>query len=703
MSSYMNATLDVDDAALMMRRMTWREIGNSLQMTQSKVKLLTENIKLNRLRLELCFTCKDFQMAGKAPKDPNQDKDSQSLLAEQEDNPSQGTSQEESQQQGNGEWKCPKCPKTFKFEKTMKNHLRAKHAMDESLNESAFAPSRSSTHESAVDLEDDGSRKRKREDDDDEDSEEENERNRGRMATIEEEEINYDLLDDTFSQGGARSSTQGVFNEAAEVFRNAERVLVDLDEDAEEDENPDVSMERDKDKALSELENKLKIKDDLLHARNSKLAEKEADLAEAKELSDQKDRIIRKAHQEIKKKEEEIEKMKKKLEEKAKEQKEDSPNKKKLKLALEKSAATIKCLSGRAENIKKDLDVAKRTLRQHESETATFKKIEASLECTLAKLAEVEKELDQYKRERAALMKRIPCTKKDCQWANDCDYSHHLRYDDRSEPRASTWRRTVPCRFFTNGNCRDGDNCSYLHVRREDERRQEQGRFDDLDDTEDDVFNLMNQRFRRVRERDNMDSSVEYLGEERVERNGADYGAVRRPVVPMPDGRGIQGRRESQGQPGRKKQRVEARFSEENGGHFEANSRSGNAQGTEEWSRRSVPVNYQRPPQREPTLRMRLEAGRRSLDRSLGGGSSDGGRTRNWSPIRSPENLDRSRPRDRDLREEMNERRTFRGRGRGQVSRGRGDRRGRMGQNNNPEDKDFHDQNGRRYQSNQRN
>ncbi len=43
---------------------------------------------------------------------------------------------------------------------------------------------------------------------------------------------------------------------------------------------------------------------------------------------------------------------------------------------------------------------------------------------------------------------------------------------------------------------------------------------------------------------------------------------------------------------------------------------------------------------------------------------------RNWSPIRSPEELDRSRPRDRDLRIQMEERR---GRGRGvRGGRGRG-------------------------------
>ena len=166
MSSSRRATLDTDDAASLMRQLTWREIGYSLQMTQSKIKLMMEDVKLNKLRLDMCFSLKDFQMAGKPNKDPNQDKDSQSLLAEQEDNPTQGTSQEDSQQQGGGEWKCPRCPKSFKFEKTMKNHLRAKHSMDDTLNESAFAPSRSSTHESAVELEEEAARGEKRKHDD---------------------------------------------------------------------------------------------------------------------------------------------------------------------------------------------------------------------------------------------------------------------------------------------------------------------------------------------------------------------------------------------------------------------------------------------------------------------------------------------------------------------------------------------------------
>ena len=185
---------------------------------------------------------------------------------------------------------------------------------------------------------------------------------------------------------------------------------------------------------------------------------------------------------------------------------------------------------------------------------------------------------------------------------------------------------------------------------------------------------------------------------------GADQGQVRRPLVPMPDGRGFGDRRESLNQPGRKRQRLDSRTSDEAGQSYGLTSRSGNAQGINERSRRSVPVNYQRPPQREPTLRMRMEAGRRSLDRSLGE-SGESGRRRNWSPIRSPENLDRSRPRDRDLREQMNERRGAGGSSqrRDQSSRGRGSRRGRMGQNNNPEDKDQQEQVGRRYNQQHRN
>ena len=176
----------------------------------------------------------------------------------------------------------------------------------------------------------------------------------------------------------------------------------------------------------------------------------------------------------------------------------------------------------------------------------------------------------------------------------------------------------------------------------------------------------------------------------------------------MPEGRGYADRRDGQGQPGRKRQRLDSRVSGGSGGanytfNQEGNMRSGNGNGIEERSRRSVPVNYQRPPQREPTLRMRMEAGRRSLDRSLGE-SSEGARRRNWSPIRSPENLDRSRPRDRDLREEVLERRNQRGRGLSQVFqiRGRGNRRGGLGQNNNPEEKEYQGPSGRRYQNQHR-
>ena len=689
MSSYKNVTLDRNDAALMMRSMT-RSMEETPDLTQLDIRLMMERIKVYKMQLDLCFMLKDFQMAGKPSKDPNQDKDSQSLLAEQEDVPSQGTSQEDRQQGGSrdegrsqgqgGEWKCQKCPKSFKWEKTLKNHVAAKHGMDETLNESNFAPSRTSS----LAVDEDNSRKRKREGDDDGDSIEEGARGRGRLETV-EEEVNFDLLDDTFSNEGARPSTQGVFEEAAEALRNAERVLVDVNDD-EGTSDPDESMERDKDKALTELEKKLKIKDDLLHLRNGKLAEKEADLAECKELSDQKDRIIRKAHEEIKRKEEELERMRKKLEEKEREAREGSPeSRKKLKTALEKlekSAATVKCVTGRFENMKKDLDVARRTIRQHESENATFKKVEDSLECTLAKLAEVEKELDKCKKERAALQKRIPCTRENCQWGADCENSHQLRYEDRSEPKNPKWKKTVPCRFFLNGHCyKTEDKCGFLHTRPQESRDVEEEGFED---EEDDVFRLENQRFRRVVETEGRDSSVEFLGERRISWGAEAPQGGRMPRVPMPGSQ----------QGNRFKKRKTDSWSEAQSSSM---PRSGNGGGAEEWSRRTVPVNYQRPAVREPTLRMRMEAGRRSLDRSLGE-SSEGTRQRNWSPVRSPENLDRSRPRDRDLREEMQERRNQRGggRGRGQPQMGRGMRRN-LGMNNNPEDKDLQPRSGRRF------
>ena len=692
MSSSKKDTLVTNDAVLMMRPNLNDSHFMGLQLTKAKLETMTERLRINLNMLKTCYNHIDFQMASN---DPNQDKDSLSLLAEQDDAPSQGTSQsqEEGSSQSNQGWKCPKCPRSFKHEKSLKNHVEKKHGIDESLNEDSFAPSRSSTHESAVGLDEDKGekekeRKRKRED---EDESEEDERPRQRMGTIEEEEEMIDdrILDDTFDRDGARSSTQGVIHEVAEVFRDAERVLVDT----EGGDGLDDSMDRANDKALDDLERKLKLKDDLLHIKDAKLAQREAELAESRELEEQKERILRKAHQELKEKQKEIEQMRKRLAEKNKAdfaKRSESPTKAKLKADLEKAAATIKCLTGKAENLKKDMEIAKRAMRKQEYDADTYKKVEASLERTLIKLADVEKELELHVKERAILMKKIPCTRDGCEWGKDCSNSHLLKYDDRSEPKNPNWKKKVPCRFYLTGGCRESaENCRFLHQRPNEDRGREEEVFTDNEASFSSFSSFMNQRHRRFRESGSLDSSVEVVEERR--------GSAQRdaPKVPMPNGRGFQENRTKYGQPQQKRSRMEERGSDSLG-----DVRSGNGMGAEARSRYSVPVNYQRPDHREPTLTMRMEAGRRSVENGMAGRAGPS-RERNWSPIRSPEDLDRSRPRDRDLREEMLDRRSGRGMRGSMRGSMRGQGRGRTwGMNNNQEEKDQehqYQQQGRRY------
>ena len=424
-------------------------------------------------------------------------------------------------------------------------------------------------------------------------------------------------------------------------------------------------MERDKDKALSVLEEKLRLSEALCHNKDAKIAEKEADLAEAQELNDQKDRIIRKAMKEIDdfkarieaitKRQAEVEKQrakeKKELEEKIKrEANSKSPSKERLKQELEKSASTIKCLTGRQENLKKDLEIAKRNQRRQEADTVTYQKLQLSFEQTLKKLAEVEQELDKFKKEKAALLKKIPCTLENCDRGRFCENSHHLRYDDRTEPRDADWRKSVPCRHFLRGHCYDGDSCKFLHVKPKvpeprEERRDNRRDWNKTQDSEDDqsLEEMVNwHRFRNVVE--NNDS-------------GSGYGSREGSRDISVEITGEYRRNDSKSKPQKKRMR----FDNSNG---DSEMRSGNGGGADERSRRSVPLNIQRSQERMPTLRMRMENSRRSVEERMMPGPS---RQRNWSPIRSPEDLNRSRPRDRDLREEMNSRR---GRG-GQSNRGR--------------------------------
>ena len=710
----MNVTLDKNDDGAFCKKKAQNDndlIKSDLALVEIEVKLIKLSVEIDNVRIKTCrFYEPEFQMAGKANQGPK--KETQSLLDEHEEQaeqdsqqveeqsqdqgpsqlqPEQGTSQGSAASQQDGLWSCPKCPKRFKTEKPLKNHIEKKHGgMDESLDESNFAPSRSSTHESAVELGEERDRKRKRGEDyeDIEDSDEEmGEKSKPRLKSIaEEEDVDLALLDDTMEGRSLRHSTQGILSEAAELRRQAENRVINMSGDEDNLDNLDDSIERDKDKALEVLQEKLRLREDLCNNKDAKIAEKDADLAEAQELNDQKDRIIRKAMAANKEFEEKIKKLEKRVaeaerarekerrekEEQARKKASTSPSKEKLKEEIEKSANTIKCLTGRMENLKKDLEISKRNQRKHESDLVTFQKLQLSLEQTAKKLAEVDQELQKAKKEKAGLLKRIPCTLEGCNRGRFCENSHLLKYDDRSEPKSKSWRKKVPCKFFLNGGCRDAEKCEFAHERPEVEERyvDEEGEDDSFE-----AFNndLANHRFIRLRSNstnNSRDDSVEIMAEFRGDERSND---PRRANLASTSGANYDGSNygpRRSGAPVNKRPRVEQPGSS-------GNFRSGNAMGAEERSRHSVPVNFQRSGERQQTLRMRLQNNRRSVDGEMTP------RSRNWSPIRSPpEDLDRSRARDRDLREEMAAMRRGRGNQRGRMmNRGRNQSRGRRSYN----------------------
>lgn len=676
MSSSIKVTLKNDDVASVMEPSMTEDYIN-LHLTRTRIKILVEKTKLNKLLLNLIDDNEsgndsDFQMASQA-------EDSMLLMAEQEtqEDPQEAASQEVlSQEEGpsQNEWKCPKCTKRYKHEKTMRNHLEKVHGMMDdsiqSIDERAFAPNQSSTHESAVDLVDE--RKRKRSDDEESEDGGEKPKGRARMSTI-DEEIDDRILDDTMEGPGFRTSTQGLRNEAAEEYERAERNAIVMDE--QEGEDLDASINRDRDKALANLEKKIKQKDDLLHNRCAKLADREAEIAELNELNDQKERLLFKANREIQEKDKKIQEMWKKLAEEKKRgasQNRISPEKEKLKDDVVKGTAHVKCLNGRVENLKRELDEAKKTIRRQGNDEKAYEKVRISLENTLMKLSAMEEKVEDYERERAKLLKRIPCTRPDCRRGNDCENSHKLRYEDRSEPKVNNWRKTILCKFFAQGYCEKSDEeCNFIHdggysggARR---------RIESVGSNEDSFNNYMNQRFKVARQ-DSVDSSIEVVEERKVNggqknsmaaRDGANRYSEPRLAVALPDGRGF---KRQNSVPAAKRRRTES-TSSSNGASF-----SGNGQGASLRPQNEAPMSN---PRSSRVDQMRRDGSRsRSRDQGL---SRDGGRPRNWSPIRSPEDLDRSRPRDRDLREEIREMR-----GRGQQMRGsmRGRRGGRYHVNN---------------------
>ena len=413
----------------------------------------------------------DFQMANKMP-----EIDSMSLMEEasqEEGTPS--SSQEKS-------WECPviTCTKSYRFEKHLRNHTKKVHDLE--LDES-FNPQEASTYDEdfSTQLPVSGRKRKVRDEDSDDEERGEKPKREGRLDSIKEEDneaLDYKLLDDSVDM-----NTQEVREAARDAIRKAEEADVSVN-------GLDDSLEKEEAQNLEEARQKLKTKDDLLHIRNAKIAELEAEIEENREVNDQMTRALKKVKVE---REELKRKAKKDIEEKERlikgmmsklvklEKRSVSPGKDQLKDDLEKATVKINNLTNRVTNLSKDLKNATKDRRKAEMDTNNYEKMRASLERTVLEMEGIKRDLDEHKREKAKIMKRIPCTIRDCNNPRECGYSHHLRYEDRSVSKEAKWEKRVPCRFMSlPGGCnKSAEECKFLHEgvtqMRRDARRMERG------------------------------------------------------------------------------------------------------------------------------------------------------------------------------------------------------------------------------------
>ena len=437
---------------------TDRILNLKFKLTTAKIKLwlmadILYLICFNNDKMEnnLAFS---FQKMASRYQDANADKDSLSLLAEQE-TPMMSQDEDASMMKNKkeeGPWKCPKCKLSYKHEKSLINHLEKKHSLNETLDESGFNPSCASSQ--------DGSRaaKRRREGEEGGSS---SDAGRDRMSTISEGsvDLNVDegLLDhtleedrDTFGQPTPKA-TQEIASSIAQTMAKAEKDLVNLDMNASGS-DPDESIRRDEEKEKKNLENNLQIKDNLLHIRQAEIHEKEGKISELEEIVDLKERRIQAAQKKLKEKDEEVKKLKeaiRKMDDPDEPSKEDLLIEKEgLKKDLIRAEENIKNINGKMINQAKELKTAKANLRKHEVDHVSFEKVKTSLDVTLLQIQEIERKCDELESENAKLRKKIPCQKEKCDLDKRCPNSHSLRYEDRSAPRNNQWRKTLLCRFF---------------------------------------------------------------------------------------------------------------------------------------------------------------------------------------------------------------------------------------------------------------
>ena len=423
-----------------------------INMSISYCSILYHKTKTQILLLEwLMYKNDDFQMACKYPED-----DSMSLLEE--------PSQEDGIQSSQGkEYECPAehCTKVYRFEKHLRNHVRKHH--DSEL-ENTFFPTVASTYKE--DFEEcltpkSNARKRKVRDDDDSDGGGEKGK---KLSSIREEPDNLGsedmrLLDDSVEV----TNTQDVQEAMKEAIKEAEKAEIEIGT-----EELDESLRREEAEDRESMARRLKIKDDLLHIRNATVAEQEAELGELKTVQDQLTLAIKRVREKAKKENEEKEKKIEEMAEKLKrmEKRAPSPSKEAMKEDMEKATNKIKNMSGRIVNLTKDLKNANKDRRKAEVDNNSYEKMKTSLEKTALEMEDIKREMEGYKREVAKANKKIPCTKKDCNNPRECEFSHHLRYELRSEPKEAKWEKRVPCRFqaYPGGCFKTAEECKFLHV-----------------------------------------------------------------------------------------------------------------------------------------------------------------------------------------------------------------------------------------------
>ena len=608
-----------------------------IRMTNMKINILkivvNQSIRMCRIQ-DIYNLAGKFQMASSQDMELSQD--------------SQGYSQEEGASQGaKGGWKCPKCPKSYQSQKTLRNHLEKKHGEAGGSGEAGMADDDNSQPMALEEVVEPATRKRKEREDDSGD-----ERPRARMSTISEEVENLDLnlLDDTFSSPSKTQSTQGLVSEAARLYEAAERVEVDVEDKG------DDSMEEDREKALEEMGKKLDVRDALLHSRNALLAQKDADLAEAGEMIEQRNRALEKSKKDLEEKSKEVEALIKRLEEverKTEEyerRRESSPEKEVIKGSLAKANEAVAHLTGRVKNLSQELNQAKKNLKRSENDVKVQEKLEENFEHTLRKLQELETELAELKNEKARLQKRIPCTIKDCQNGRTCVYSHQLMYEDKSEPRDRDWRKKVPCRFFLSaeGCFKSEGECLFSHQRAGNREREETGRRPSVDEG------------RRSRE---IEITVQRTGE-----GASGYG---RDIRTTDEARRYDERRGGR-EAGFKRRRLDSE--RESGSNKE--EWSGNGNGASRKSRLGAPGDRLR--HKSISRESSNVSSKSSPNRGEKSKNSTAGGARAWSPIRSPEDT-----RDEWKNARGNYQRRER-RGRDQSRQGRqerGGQRGRRGAN----------------------